>query len=141
MKKYFFLDQSFTQLPKYSKISTFTGPNQTNLFSSNHTNLFNSTNKKEEKNSPNYLYLRIHDIHKNEDYGDIFMFFRKRSPFALRVKTRRVKLFIIKKADFYKLYEQYKNVFRSIHNICFRLNGINNILINYIYILKFIATI
>ena len=108
-------DQSFTQLPKYSKISTFTGPNHTNLFSSNHTNLFNSTNKKEEKNSPNYLYLRIHDIHKNEDYGDIFMFFRKRSPFALRVKTRRVKLFIIKKADFYKLYEQYKNVFRSIH--------------------------
>ena len=106
-------DQSFSKLIKYSKTSTFMGAN--NLYSSYHTNLFNSTNKKEEKNSPNYLYLRIHDIHKNEDYGDIFMFYRKRSPFALRVKTRRVKLFIIKKVDFYKLYEQYKNVFRSIH--------------------------
>ena len=72
-------------------------------------------NKKEEKNFINNVYLKIHDIHKNEDYGDIFMFFGKRSPFAVRVKTKRIKLFIIKKDDFAKLCGQYNNILSSIH--------------------------
>ena len=43
------------------------------------------------------------------------MFFGKRSPFALRVKTKRALLFGVKKEDFAKLCEQYKNIFREIH--------------------------
>ena len=107
-------NQSYTHFPINSK-SSFLGGNHSFISSSNYTNLINAGNKKEGKNETNSLYLRIHDIRKNEDYGDIFMAYRKRSPFALRVKTKRVKLFVIKKEDFYKLYEQYKNVFRSIH--------------------------
>ena len=106
-------NQSYTHLPMISK-SSFMGGSHSFIFSSNYTNLINSGIKKEEKHKTNSLYLRVHDIHKDEDYGDIFMAFRKRSPFAVRVKTRRVKLFVIKKEDFYKLYEQYKNVFRPI---------------------------
>ena len=69
-------NMSYTQLSKiYANLNTYLG-NQTN--------------------SCKNVYLKIHDIHKNEDYGEIFMFFGKRTPFALRVKTKRVKLFVIK---------------------------------------------
>ena len=71
--------------------------------------------KKRKKKPENNVYLKIHDIHKNEDFGDIYMFFGKRSPFALRVKTNKVKLYSIKKANFTELCEQYQNVFRRIH--------------------------
>ena len=42
------------------------------------------------------------------------MFFGKRSPFAVRVKSKKVKLFVLKKSDFSKLCSQYKNVIRRI---------------------------
>ena len=71
--------------------------------------------REEKKKSENNVYLKIHDIHKNEDFGDIYMFFGKRSPFALRVKTKRVKLYAIKKANFTELCEQYQNVLKRIH--------------------------
>ena len=32
----------------------------------------------------NILYLRIFDIHKNENYGGIYLFYRKRSPFKVK---------------------------------------------------------
>ena len=61
------------------------------------------------------------------------MFFRKRSPFALRVKSKRAKLLVIKKSDFTKISNQYKNIFKSInkkkkHNF----NIIKNIMIKTI---------
>ena len=40
------------------------------------------------------------------------MFFGKRSPFTVRVKSKKVKLFVLKKADFSELCSQYKNVIR-----------------------------
>ena len=106
-------NQSYTLIPRNST-NSFIGGNLSFIFT-NHTNIINTGNKKEDKKKADSIYLRVHDIHKNEDYGDIFMAYRRRSPFALRVKSRRVKLFVIKKNDFYKLYEQYKNVFRSIY--------------------------
>ena len=102
----FDLNLSYTQLTKSSKLNTNIG----NIS----FNLINSFCKKENKNTCKNVFLKIHDIHKNEDYGDIFMFFTKRSPFALRVKTKRVKLFTIKKIDFINICGQYKNVFRDI---------------------------
>ncbi len=71
--------------------------------------------REEKKKSENNVYLKIHDIHKNEDFGDIYMFFGKRSPFALRVKTKRVKLYAIKKTNFTELCQQYQNVLKRIH--------------------------
>ena len=95
---------NFTQFQKHISLNSIIGVNQNNF-----------KNKKELKISSKNVYLKVHDIHKNEDYGDIFMFFGKRTPFALRVKTKRVKLYSIKKNDFIKLCEQYKNIFKSIH--------------------------
>ena len=78
-------------------------------------NSFISKIKGTKKYDENNIYLKIHDIHINEDFGDIYMFFGKRSPFALRVKTKRVKLYAIKKINFANLCEEYRNVFRRIH--------------------------
>ena len=123
---------NYSQIQKYSKIntintiSTFMGRKQSNLHNS-------TTSKKEVKNTTKNVYLKIHDIHKNEDFGDIFMFFGKRSPFALRVKTKRALLFGVKKEDFTKLCEQYKNIFREIHKKKkHNLNIIKNIMIKTI---------
>ena len=87
--------------------------NKTNM-SFSQTNILNKKKEKEEIVDKN-IHLKIHNILKNEDYGSIFMFFGKRSPFSVRVKSKKVKLFILKKADFSKLSSQYKNVIRRIH--------------------------
>ena len=122
----FDINTSFSQIQKYSRTtSTFVSKNQINVI--------NNMNKKEKKLVSKNVYLKIHDIHKNEDFGDIFMFFRKRSPFALRVKSKRAKLLVIKKSDFTKISNQYKNIFKSInkkkkHNF----NIIKNIMIKTI---------
>ena len=94
---------ALTQLQKSSKLSTLIGGT-----------LFNFPNNKEKKTSKN-VYLKIHNIHKNEDYGGLFMFFGKRTPFALRAKTKRVQLYFIKRKDFINLCCQYKNIFKALH--------------------------
>ena len=71
--------------------------------------------KEPKKTFENNIYLKIHDIHKSEDFGDLYMFFGRRSPFALKAKTNRVKLYSIKKPNFENLIEQFQNVFRRIH--------------------------
>ena len=86
--------------------------NKSNL-SFTQTNALNKKYAKEELIDKN-IYLKIHNVLKNEDYGSIFMFFGKRSPFAVRVKSKKVKLFVLKKTDFSKLCSQYKNVIRRI---------------------------
>ena len=45
------------------------------------------------------------------------MFFGKRSPFSVRVKSKKVKLFALKKSDFSKLCSQYKKVIRRIQKM------------------------
>ena len=72
----------------------------------------NESNKKSEKEENKNIHLKIHNVLKNEDYGSIFMFFGKRSPFTVRVKSKKVKLFVLKKADFSELCSQYKNIIR-----------------------------
>ena len=95
--------------------------NNTNLsICSNKTNIsftqVNTHNKNNEKEEiiDNNIHLKVHNVLKNEDYGSIFMYFGKRSPFAVRVKSKKVKLFALKKSDFSKLCSQYKNVIRRI---------------------------
>jgi CRP-like cAMP-binding protein len=91
---------------KNANHSTFS--NKTN-FSFTQTNV---SNKKSEKEENKNIHLKIHNVLKNEDYGSIFMFFGKRSPFSVRVKSKKVKLFVLKKEDFSKLCSQYKNVIK-----------------------------
>ena len=89
--------------------------NKTNI-SFSQTNITKILNKKIEKEEiiDKNIYLKIHNVLKNEDYGSIFMFFGKRSPFSVRVKSKKVKYFVLKKAEFSKLCSQYKNVIMRI---------------------------
>ena len=113
-------EANYNQIPQISTIGA-SNIMDSDIHSFVHTqrkqSFFNYLNpkKKDKKKKENNLYLKIHDIHKDEDFGDIYMFFGKRSPFALRVKTKKVSLYIIKKDNFANLYEEYHNVFRRIH--------------------------
>ena len=121
---------SYTQIKKNNKFTT--GINNISVSNKNLLNSF--TLKKADKISPKIIYLKIHDIHINEDFGDMYMYFGKRTPFALRVKTKKVKLYVIKKDDFSKIYGQYQNIFRLIHKKKkHNLKIIKNILIKIIY--------
>ena len=61
------------------------------------------------------FYLKIYDIHLNEDYGGIYMYHGKRSPYRVKVKTKRAKLYKIKRDDFSDICESYKNIIKRIH--------------------------
>ena len=94
---------------------------------SNHsiTSLFYETEKqgfhfKEEilkikQKEQKIFYLRIYDLHKNEDYGSIYMFYGKRSPFQVKVKSKLAKLYIIRRNDFANLCGAYKNIIKRTH--------------------------
>ena len=66
------------------------------------------------KKEPTIIYLKISDVYKNESYGELYMYHGKRSPFSVKVKTKRVKLYIIKKDDYSNLCDTYKNVIQRI---------------------------
>ena len=85
------------------------------------SNLFQIKNeklKKAEKEEHKILYLRIFDIHKDEDYGEIYMFYGKRSPFKVKVKSKRAKLYTIKRDNFFSIIDTFKNTFK-INKKCF----------------------
>ena len=76
----------------------------------------------DKKNNTRYFekehelfYLKIYDIHINEDYGGIYMHHGKRSPYRVKVKTKRAKLYKIKRDDFSDICESYKNIIKRIH--------------------------
>ena len=68
-----------------------------------------------EQKEPAISYLKIYDIHKNENYGGLYMHHGKRSPFEVKVKTKRVKLYVIKKDDYSNICVNYKNFIERIH--------------------------
>lgn len=70
---------------------------------------------KSNLNDSNISYLKIYDIHKNEDYGISYMMQGKRSPFSLKVRTKMAKLYTIKGDDFSNLSENYKNIIKRIN--------------------------
>ena len=70
---------------------------------------------KSNLNDSNISYLKIYDIHKNEDYGISYMLQGKRSPFSLKVRTKIAKLYTIKGDDFSNLSENYKNIIKRIN--------------------------
>ena len=95
------------------------------IIGGNHTNL--------EKTEPAIFYLKIYDILKNENYGGLYMYHGKRSPFEVKVKSKRVKLYVIKKDDYQSICDTYKNFIQRIHKKEKKnLNNIKNILIKTI---------
>ena len=104
---------------QHAEISNIANSNlmDSDIHATKRTSFYNSfiVKNKDSKKYENNVYLKIHDIHKNEDFGDIYVFFGKRSPFAFRARTKRVKLYSIKKDNFANLCEEYQHLFRRIH--------------------------
>ena len=66
-------------------------------------------------------------MHKNEDFGSIFMFMNKRCPFTVRVKSRKAEMFILKKNDVLQLAEEYQNIWRRLNKKALKnMKGIKN---------------
>ena len=70
----------------------------------------------------NIQYIHILDLLKNEYYGEILMFSNIPSPLSLKVKSKRVELYVLKKKDAFNIRKEYQNIWqrinkKSIHNI------------------------
>ena len=107
------------------------------IFEEKHKNvLFSVLGDKDfnlNKKDPTIIYLKISDVYKNETYGELYMYHGKRSPFSVKVKTKSVKLYIIKKDDYSNLCDSYKNVIQRIQKKEKKnIKKIKNILINTI---------
>ena len=70
----------------------------------------------------NIEYIHILDLLKNEYFGEILMFLNIPNPLSLKVKTKRVELYILRKKDAFNIRKDYQNIWqrinkKSIHNI------------------------
>ena len=70
----------------------------------------------------NIKYIPILDILKNEYFGDILMFLNIANPLSLRVKSKRVELYVLRKKEAFSIKKDYPNIWqrlnkKSIHNI------------------------
>ena len=70
----------------------------------------------------NIQYIHILDLLKNEHFGEILMFLNIPNPLSLRVKSKRVELYILRKKDAFNIKKDYQNIWqrlnkKSIHNI------------------------
>ena len=96
-------------LSKHSISSLLEERRESQLFHFKEEKLKNNENSSEEEK---LIYLKIYDLPKNEDYGGIYMFYGKRSPFKVRVRTKRVKLYTIKRNEYSTICESYKNIIK-----------------------------
>ena len=55
--------------------------------------------KKEEKVEEEQQFVRLLDIRQNEHYGDIMMFLNERSPLSVKVSSKKIEMFSLKKTD------------------------------------------
>ena len=70
----------------------------------------------------NIEYIHILDLLKNEHFGGILMFLNIPNPLSLRVKSKRVELYVLRKKDAFNIRKDYSNIWqrlnkKSIHNI------------------------
>ena len=70
----------------------------------------------------NIQYIHILDLLKNEHFGEILMFLNIPNPLSLRVKSKRVELYILRKKDAFNIKKDYQNIWqrlnkKSMHNI------------------------
>ena len=70
----------------------------------------------------NIEYIHVLDLLKNEHFGEILMFSNIPNPLSLRVKSKRVDLYVLRKKDAFNIRKDYQNIWqrlnkKSIHNI------------------------
>ena len=67
-------------------------------------------------------YIHILDLLKNEHYGELLMFLNIPNPLSLRVKSKRVELYMLRRKDAFNIKRDYQNIWKrinkkSIHNL------------------------
>ena len=68
-----------------------------------------------DKEKDEIRYVKILCIRENEHFGDVMMFLEKRSPLRVRVKSKKVELFFLKKMDAINISISYPNIWRRIN--------------------------
>ena len=74
----------------------------------------------ETKEWNNFKYLKILDIRKNEHFGDVCLFLDQPAPLTLKVKSRKAKIFILKKKDALSINNIHHNIMNRIIQKSFR---------------------
>ena len=62
----------------------------------------------------NFQFLHILDILKNEHFGELYMLLNKPCPLSLRVKSKKVDLFLLRKKDASSIRKDYPNIWKRI---------------------------
>ena len=68
----------------------------------------------EELYKGNIEYIHILDLLKNEYFGDILMFSNIANPLSLKVSSKRVELYVLRKKDAFNIKRDYQNIWRRI---------------------------
>ena len=63
----------------------------------------------------NIKYIPILDLLKNEYFGDLLMFSNIENPLSLRVKSKRVELYVLRKKDALSIKKDYPNIWQRLH--------------------------
>jgi hypothetical protein len=61
-----------------------------------------------------YQFLHILDVLKNEHFGELYMFLNKPCPLSLRVKSKKVDLYLLRKKDASNIRKDYPNIWKRI---------------------------
>ena len=72
------------------------------------------------KEKPNFNYLKILDIRKNEHFGDINLFMDKPAPLTLKVKSKHAQIYILKKKDALNINSIHHNIMKRIGEKSFK---------------------
>ena len=60
------------------------------------------------------IHIQILEIRKNEHFGDILMFLNRKSPLSVKVKSKIVELFLLKKTDAVRISMSYPKIWNKI---------------------------
>ncbi len=63
----------------------------------------------------NYETIKIFDVRKNDNFGEVNMFLEKPSPFTLKAKSRIVEVFLLNKQEATIISKNFPNIWRKIH--------------------------
>ena len=68
------------------------------------------------KNLENYDNVKIFDVRKNENFGEVHMFLHKPSPFTLKAKSRMAEVLLLRQHEAIIISNNFPNIWRHMHN-------------------------
>ena len=76
--------------------------------------LFNYSKIERGFDESNYQFLNVTNIFKNEHYGEVFIILNKPSPLYVRVKSKKVNLFLLNKKHILHLSSNFINIWKRL---------------------------